>query len=63
MSLLEADVWNVGTCALMGTEKLKRKNRESASREAEHRGGPVRSSGEASVTDVERRGRIVLPMN
>ena len=56
MSLFEADVWNVGTCALMKTEKLKRKNRKSESREAQHRGGATRSSEELFVMKGERRG-------
>ena len=42
--------------ALMQTEKFKRKNREDESRKVEFRGGTTRSSDEASVMEVERRG-------
>src|SRR5207245_789554 len=35
------------------------RNREGQSTDPEHRGGPSRSSAEAAVTVVERRGRII----
>ena len=42
--------------ALMQTEKFKRKKREDESRKVEFRGGTTRSSDEAIVMKVERRG-------
>ena len=40
-------------------EKLKRKNRKSASTDAGHGGGVARISDEGSVMGLERRGYIV----
>jgi hypothetical protein len=40
-------------------EHLKRLNRKGLSTVAGRVGGPVRSSDEASVTGVERRGRVI----
>lgn len=40
-------------------EFSKRKNRKESSTVAGRAGGPVRSSEEALVTRVERRGRII----
>jgi hypothetical protein len=40
-------------------EKLKWRPHESESTDAEHRGGLTRSSDEAAVMGVERRGWIV----
>jgi hypothetical protein len=37
-------------------------NREALSTVAAPAGGPARSSGEASVMDVERRGRIICDL-
>jgi len=42
-------------------EKLKWRTHESESTDAEHRGGPTRSSVEISVMEMERRGWIILP--
>jgi hypothetical protein len=42
--------WNVGTSAPMQTEKLKWKNHEGESTDAEPRGGTTRSSDEAPET-------------
>jgi len=44
-------------------ETFKWKTHENLSTDARHRGGPARSSDEASVMDVEQRGRIVLLLN
>ena len=48
------------TVALVGgkRERSKRQNREELSTVAGRAGGPVRSSDEAPVMGVERRGRI-----
>ena len=48
------------TAAQMGgqRERSKRQNREELSTVAGRAGGPVRSSDEAPVMGVERRGRI-----
>jgi hypothetical protein len=42
-------------------EKLKWRTHESESTDAEHRGGPTRSSVEVSVMEMERRGWIIWP--
>ena len=57
--MVQALVWNVGTCASMQREQLKWKPHKSPSTDARHRGGVVHSSDEASVMDVERRGDTV----
>jgi len=49
--------------ASMLRETFKWKTHENLSTDARHRGGPARSSDEASVMDVEQRGRIVLLLN
>ncbi len=45
----------------MGREKLKWRTHESKSTDAEHGGGPTRSSVEISVMEMERRGWIICP--
>jgi len=45
----------------MVREKLKWRSHESESTDAEHGGGPTRSSDEVSVMEMERRGWIVRP--
>src|SRR5258705_7339102 len=40
-------------------ERPKRQNRKGLSTVAGHAGGPARSSEEAPVTGVERRGRVI----
>ena len=49
------------TAARMGgkRERSKRQNREELSTVAGRAGGPVRSSDEAPVMGVERRGRLI----
>ena len=47
MNVIQALVWNVGTCALMSRERSKWKPREELSTKAEYRGGLIRSSDEA----------------
>jgi hypothetical protein len=43
----------------MVREKLKWRTHEGKSTDAEHRGGPTRSSVEVSVMGMERRGWII----
>ena len=45
----------------MQREKFNWKPQENESTEAVHRGGGTRSSDEASVMDVERRGSVIQP--
>ena len=45
----------------MVREKLKWRTHEGESTDAEHRGGPTRSSVEVSVMEMERRGWIIWP--
>jgi hypothetical protein len=47
----------------MQREPSKWKTHKDLSTDARHRGGLARSSDEASVTDVEQRGQVVLLMN
>lgn len=44
-------------------EKLKWRTHESESIDAQHGGGTTRSSDEASVMEVEQRGRVVHCFN
>lgn len=48
MNLIQALVWNVGTCVLMLRESFKWKHHKNASTKAEHRGGLTRSSSEVA---------------
>ncbi len=41
-------------------EKFKWKTHKNESTDAEHSGGPTRSSDEVSVMEVEQRGRVIL---
>ena len=50
-----------GTCAVMSREKVKRSHLKTQSTNAQRRDGPIRSSVEGSVMDLEPRDRIVLP--
>ncbi len=59
VTLVQALVWNVGTCVSMSREALKWKPRESQSTEAGHRGGVTCSSAESPVMGLERRGGTV----
>jgi hypothetical protein len=60
MTSIQASSWNVGTCIVMLRESRRvALNATSANTDAGCRGGAARSSVEASVMDVERRGRVV----
>jgi hypothetical protein len=57
MTLFQALLWNVGTYSLDGKREAQVESlHESESSEARRRGGVARSSEEASVMGVERRG-------
>jgi hypothetical protein len=53
----------LGPVVPMLREKPKRRSRKGQSTDAGHRGGTARSSVEASVMGVERRGRVIVPWN
>ena len=60
MTLIQAFERNVGTCVLMRRQKAASGNPTRVKdAEAEHRDGQTRSSVEASVMEMERRGLIV----
>ena len=48
VNIVQALIWNLGTCILMQREKSKRKNRKDQNTEAEYRDGTTRSSDESS---------------
>jgi hypothetical protein len=48
-----------GTCVAMRRERHKRRSREADSTNGQHRVGAARSSEEASVMEVERRGCVI----
>ena len=56
MNLIQAFVWNVGTCRSDAKENLKWRTHKRESTDAEHGGGLTRSSDEVSVMEMERRG-------
>ena len=55
MNVAQALLRNLGTYVLMLREPVKWKPHKTVSINAMHRGGPKRSSAEASVMEVERR--------
>lgn len=59
MILFQALVWNVGTCWFNAKERGDSLTRNSASTNVNQRGGAIRSSDEAAVMVVERRGCII----
>ena len=57
MILFQALVWNLGTCRLDAKGAIQvGTTHKNLSTDASHRGGSTRSSVEASVMEVERRG-------
>lgn len=60
MSLIQALLWNVGTCWLNAKERGIA-IRDSASTKVDQRGGVIRSSEEAAVMVVERRDYVIQP--
>ncbi len=59
MSSIQASVWNVGTCSMMPREIHKWGDPTRKNTDASSRGGATRSSDEASVMGVERRGCVI----
>ena len=59
VNIVQACAWNVGTCRPDDKGEFQvRSLHKDNSTDAGHRGGAARSSEEASVMDVERRGYI-----
>ncbi len=61
MSLVQALVWNVGTCWLNAKGREAAMSSGFASTDVSQRGGATRSSGEGAVMAVERRGCVIQP--
>ena len=62
VTLIQALVWNVGTCRPdVKGESQVRGPHKGESTDAGHRGGPTHSSVEVSVMEMERRGWIIWP--
>jgi hypothetical protein len=59
-NLIQALVWNVGTCRpdVKGEAQMGGPHK-GESTDAGHRGGAVRSRGEGSVMELDRRGCVV----
>ena len=62
MSLIQALMRNVGTCWLNAKEGEVAKLGNFASTEVSQRDGATRSSVEATVMVVERRGCVIQPL-
>lgn len=60
MSLVQALVRNVGTWPLMLREMTSGQSPRGRIPMQRHRGGAIRSSDEAAVMVVERRGGVIL---
>jgi hypothetical protein len=61
MSLIQALVWNVGTCWLNAKGREVAMSSGFASTDVSQRGGATRSSDENAVMAVERRGCVIQP--
>jgi len=59
VNLAQAFVRNGRTCRSDAKGETQAQNRKSERTDAEHRGALTRSSGEVSVTEMERRGQVV----
>lgn len=59
MSLIQALMWNVGTYLFNAKERRVAFRGDSASTNVDGRGGATRSTDEASVMGVERRGCVI----
>lgn len=57
--MLQALVWNLGSCRSDVKGATKQRTCESLSTEAEHSGGVIHSSGETAVIVVERRYDLI----
>ena len=61
MILIQALVWNVGTCWFNAKEREVMRLSHFASTKVNQRGGATRSSDETTVMGVERRGCVIQP--
>ena len=61
MNLIQALVWNVGTCWLNAKGREVAVFSGFASTDVSQRGGATRSSDEGAVMAVERRGCVIQP--
>ena len=61
MSLIQALMWNVGTCWLNAKGRGVATFSDFASTNVSQRGGATRSSDEIAVMAVERRGCVIQP--
>ncbi|SDZ23517.1 hypothetical protein, partial [Nitrosomonas sp. Nm58] len=61
MNLIQALVWNVGTCWLNAKGSKMTIVSSFASTDVSQRGGAARSSDENAVMAVERRGCVIQP--
>src|SRR5690554_5047723 len=59
MSAYRAQIWNIGTCMIMISEKVQVTERRGRNSNGLCRGGGARSSDEAPVMGVEQRGAII----
>ena len=59
VTIVQALVRNLGICASMLRERLKRRPRKSLSTDAKYRGGVMRSSEEGAVMALERRHGLI----
>jgi len=59
MSLIQALLWNVGTCWFNVKGRGVALMHDSASTDVNQRGGATRSSDEAAVMAVEQRGCVI----
>ncbi len=61
MNLVQALVWNVGTCWLNAKGREVAMSSSFASTDVSQRDGATRSSDEGAVMAVERRGCVIQP--
>jgi len=61
MILIQALLWNVGTCWFNAKGRGIKLQRDTASTNVNQRGGATRSSDEAAVMAVEQRGCVIQP--
>jgi hypothetical protein len=59
VTIVQALVRNLGICASMLRERLKRRPRKSLSTDAKHRDGVMHSSEESTVMALERRHGLI----
>ena len=59
MNLIQAFIWNVGTCRADVKRKMQVGSHKCESSDAAHRGGAICSSEEHSVMELERRDCVV----